>query len=85
MSDRQDLSAALKKMREAEGKAAKDKLVWHTLQQTIGDDIHAMASKLSEELKEDQAEQGAERPICGKMMAVEILAKIGMLLNEKEE
>lgn len=83
MSDRQDLSAALAKMREAEGKAEKDRFVWDTLRQTIDDDIHASASRLAEMLKSDQARNGIARPICGKMMVVEILAKIGMLLEEE--
>jgi hypothetical protein len=85
MSDYQDLSAALQSMREAEGKLPKDKLVWGVLASTIDDQIHSTADRLSEELRRAQEEHGSQRPVCGKMLAVEVLAKIGMLLNEEKE
>ena len=84
MNDRQALSVALENMRRAGGKAAKDRLVWQTLQYTVDDEIRGMGSALAKKLKSAQVERGAQKPVCGTMLAMEILAKIGMLMDEEE-
>lgn len=85
MNDRKALSIALARMAEVEGKTRKDRLVWDTLTHTVPGGVRTRSRRLAEEIKEAQEENGIHRPQCGQMMALEILAKLGMLLNEKEE
>lgn len=85
MNDRQALSIALRRMKEAEGVKATEKLVWDSLKSVSNGSDDARASLLSEWIKEQQALAGTRSPKCGTLMAAEIRAQIGILLKEKEE
>ena len=78
------LSEALRRMGAEEGRSAKNKLVWDTLRDCLDDDIRAEAGQLASALKAAQKRNGVHSPKVGELMAAEILAKVGMLLNEKE-
>ena len=84
MNDMEALSEALWRMDAEEGTSAKNKLVWDTLRDCLDDDIRAEAGQLANALKAAQKRNGVHSPKVGELMAAEILAKVGMLLNEEE-
>ena len=81
----QALFEALSNMDAEEGTSVKNKLVWDTLRDCLDDDIRTEAGQLASALKAAQKKNGVHSPKVGELMAAEILAKVGMLLNEKEE
>jgi hypothetical protein len=84
LNDRKALSIALRRMREAEGIKETERLVWDALRGVSNSSDDARASFLSEWVKGKQALAGTRSPKCGMTMAAEILAQIGILLNETE-
>ena len=79
-----DLSIALNNMKQEEGKAAKDKLVWDAMR-NIDLGMRLQAEELSEIVKKEQLYRGSKNPQCGVAVASEILFKIGLLLKEEEK
>ena len=76
-----DLSIALNNMKQEEGKAAKDKLVWDAVRNNTDHDMRLQAEELSELVKLEQLQRGSKNPQCGTSVAAEILFKIGLLLD----
>jgi len=79
------LSEALSQMEFEEGIPAANTLLWDVLRDCMDGNIRAESNRLSRIIKSAQKERGIYSPVCGELTAAEILAKIGMLLNEKEE
>ena len=82
MNDRQALTVALRNMAEQEGVRARDKLVWDVLHNVADGYDTAMANRCSERVKEDQRLNGVRNPLCGTVMTLEVMAQVGILLNE---
>ena len=80
----EELSHALAEMEFQEGTVAVSTLVWAAIRDSMDDKTRAKSNRLSVSLKAAQKRRGVQNPSCGELMAAEILAKIGMLLIEKE-
>jgi hypothetical protein len=85
MGDMHNLFIALSNMDAEEGTPARNSLVWNVIRNNLDSSISDRANRLSARLKEDQEKNGSKHPLAGELIAAEILAKVGMLLNEKEE
>jgi hypothetical protein len=84
MTDFDKLKVARQNMIEAEGKNETNKLMWRSLRATDAS-VYDMAEDLSEKVRLAQHELGVQNPGCGVKLAAEILAKLGMLMNDAEE
>jgi hypothetical protein len=83
-TDFEKLQIALDNMRANEGKNETGKLMWHSLRASDAR-VYDMAEDLSEKVRLAQHELGVQNPSCGVKLAAEILAKVGMLMNDAEE
>jgi hypothetical protein len=85
MKDTESLYEALRRMKSEEGITARNALVWHVMRKTLDKETRAIAERLSDTLKEDAKKLGARAPQGGPIAVAEVLAQIGMLMNEEEE
>jgi len=85
LKDVKDLSKALSNMEFEEGTLAKNTLLWDVLRDCMDGNIRAESNRLSQIIKSAQKERGIYNPVCRELTAAEILAIVGILLNEKEE
>jgi hypothetical protein len=78
------VSIALANLEQNEGSIAKDRIVWDAVRDSMDDETRARCRRLAQDVKKAQRKNGVHQPICGELIAAEVLAAIGMLLIEEE-